>query len=323
MKNIKKEMYGDFLTCNGFYIDKNNTRFSPEGTCFSLLPEYGEGYYWVYTYDNLFAVSIQDFVFYEDMFLKYPQPLYLHVSVYDSVAGEELTPYKRLSCSCIKGHFGHNNLYQAMYHKNIPIRCTGISIMPEYYDDFLRTKYPGEYENPRNAFLSVDGRADFPELMLLLRQIRNFRSTGIAAKLYYESKVTEAISLIVQKTREEKSIYTVRNICSQDLDRLQSVASYIADHFASGIRSDTLSKIACMSTAKLKYTFKAVYQCTISEYILSKRMAQAENLLVNTDFSINQISKAVGYKKTGNFSDAFRKNTGLLPHEYRKFAASK
>jgi YesN/AraC family two-component response regulator len=31
-----------------------------------------------------------------------------------------------------------------------------------------------------------------------------------------------------------------------------------------------------------------------------------------------QITHAVGYKKSGNFSDAFHKNTGLLPHAYRK-----
>jgi AraC-like DNA-binding protein len=78
-----------------------------------------------------------------------------------------------------------------------------------------------------------------------------------------------------------------------------------------------------MSVTKLKYTFKEAYKSTISEYIVNKRLAQAEYLLVNTDLSISQVAQAVGYKKSGNFSDAFHKNTGLLPLAYRKASGEK
>jgi AraC-like DNA-binding protein len=317
MEAANKNMYEDFLVQNGFCPDETCTQFCPAGTCYTIPPERGKGYYWFYTYMNLFTVSICDLVFYEDFLIEYRQPEYLTVAFYDSVSGEELSPYKRLSCSCIRGHFGHNNIYRALMHKNIPIRFTDITVMPEYYRDYLKTKYPGEYENPQDAFLSVDGSTDFPELMLLLKQIKNHRSSGLSAKLFYESKVAEAVSLIIQKTRKTKSLYT-RKLPGQDLLGLKSVASYIDDHFAAHLSIDTLSRIACMSATKLKYTFKEAYKSTISEYILNKRLAQAEYLLVHTDLSISQIAQAVGYKKSGNFSDAFHKNTGLLPLAYRK-----
>jgi AraC-like DNA-binding protein len=96
---------------------------------------------------------------------------------------------------------------------------------------------------------------------------------------------------------------------------------YIDDHFASGIQLNTLSRIACMSMTKLKQCFKAAYSCTISEYVRDKRLAQAESLLANTDLTVSQIALSVGYKKTGNFSDVFRKNTGLLPSEYRSMTS--
>jgi AraC-like DNA-binding protein len=78
-----------------------------------------------------------------------------------------------------------------------------------------------------------------------------------------------------------------------------------------------------MSVTKLKYTFKEAYKSTISEYIVNKRLAQAEYLLVNTDLSISKVAQAVGYKKSVNFSDAFNKNTGLLPLAYRKVSTEK
>ena len=313
-------MYESFLLESGFYRDASNAGFSREGACFTLLPEKGKGHYWVYTFANLFSISVLDFVFYEDFFVEYPQPRYLDIGYYESVSGEELKPYKRLACSCIRGHIGNNNLYQALYHKNIPIRSTSISIMPEYYEDYLRAKYPGEYENPQQAFSSVDGANDFPELVFLLKQIKNCRFTGIAAKLYFESKVAEAISLIVQKTKESYPAYAVKRISQPDLASLEVVAAYINDHFAQPIHLESLAKIACMGTTKLKYTFKEAYKTTVFEYILNKRLSQAEHLLANTDLHINQISQIVGYKNASSFSAIFRKNTGLLPNEYRKLA---
>lgn len=321
MKDIRTQIHEPCLMENGCYPDDSCRLYSPEGICFSVLPEKGQGHYWAYYHENLFSIMIQDFVFYEDLFMEYRQPRYINVNCYDSVSGEEIRPYKRLSCNCINGHIGNNNLYQAVFHKNIPIRSTAIMIMPEYYEDYLRTKYPGEYKDPRSAFVSVDGRTDFPELIFLLRQVRAFRGTGISAKLYYEGKVAEAVSLIIEKTAQSKS--QVKSICGQDLDSLAYVTAYINDHFTFDIHLDQLARMACMGTTKLKYAFREVHKCTITEYIQNKKTAHAEHLLANTDMTIKQIAQVVGYKDAGRFSELFRKNMGLLPNEYRKLSALK
>ncbi|MCY9514839.1 helix-turn-helix domain-containing protein [Paenibacillus apiarius] len=323
MNDMMADMYSPCLLENGFFPDYCNERCCREGLCFSVLPEKGQGHFWVYCHDNQFSISIQNFVLYEDLHIEYQQPQYVSINYYDSVSGEELKPFKRLSCNCIKGHLGCDNLYQAVYHKNIPICSTGIVIMPEYYEDYLNAKYPGEYEDPRSAFISVDGSTDFPELVFLFRQIRNFRGTGLSAKLYYEGKVAEAVSLIIEKTSQRTFSCPMKRLSAQDLDSLASVAAYIDDHFAFDIRLDQLARIACMGTTKLKCTFKELHKCTITDYIQNRRMCQAENLLTNTDLNINQIAQIVGYANSSRFSELFRKNIGMLPNEYRKLAVSK
>lgn len=320
MTYSQKSMYETCLLENGFYRDDGNNVYPDEWICYTLSPDRGQGHYWVYYYNNLFSISIMDFSYNEDLFFEYDQPRYISINYYESVSGEELKPYKRLSSSYIKGHMGHG-CYQALYHKNIPIRCTAILIMPDYYEDYLKAKYPGEYENPLNAFLSVDGLKDFPELVFLLKQIKNCHFTGIYAKLFIESKVAEAISLIVQKTRDNPT-YSVKHTSQQDLENLATVTAYIDDHFGFDINLDQLTKIACMGKTKLKYSFKNVYKCTIYEYITNKRMSHAEHLLSNTDLSIKQISQIIGYKKASSFSDTFRKSTGILPSEYRKLSVA-
>ncbi|CAI8900175.1 DNA-binding domain-containing protein, AraC-type [Brevibacillus sp. IT-7CA2] len=322
MKDILTELHTPCLMQCGFYPDDDHGPYNREGACFSVLPEKGQGRYWTYTRDNLFSISIQDFVFYEDLFLEFQQPKYLSFNYYDSVSGEEFNPYKRLSSGCIRVHIGYHNLYRASYRKNIPIRSTAIEIMPEYYEDYLKSKYPVEYKDLRSSFITVDGMTNFAELVFLLRQIRSFRGTGIAAKLYYEGKVAEAVSLIVEKAKAHKKTHPSKSISRQDMDGLTAVTAYIDDHFSSEIHLEHLARIACMGLTKLKYTFKQANQCTITEYIQNKRMNHAEQLLTSTDLHINQIAYIVGYHNSSRFSQLFRKSTGLLPNEYRRFTVT-
>ncbi|WP_461612548.1 AraC family transcriptional regulator [Clostridium sp. Marseille-QA1073] len=318
MEDILKEIHDPCLMKYGFYLDKEYKGFNSEGITYSILSEKSSGHYWVYTHKNLFSISIHDFVFSEDIFLEYKIPEYLSISYFESGSGEEFKPYKRINCGCIRGFIGNHNLYQALFHKNIPIRSIGIEIMPEYYNDYLKTKYPGEYKNPCSAFLSIDGATNFPELVHLLKQIKNYRGTGMSAKLFYESKVAEAISLIVDKSKTLASTTPAKKISNQDMESIRTVAAYIDDHYAFDIYLEQLAKIACMGTTKFKYTFKSVYKCTITQYIQNKRMHEAEHILLNTDLNINQVAQIVGYKNASRFSKLFYKNTGLLPNEFRK-----
>ena len=81
-----------------------------------------------------------------------------------------------------------------------------------------------------------------------------------------------------------------------------------------------VASIACMSTSKLKTCFKRHTGCTVTEYIQGRRMSQAEHLLIDTDFTMGQIAQMIGYSTSSRFAELFKKNTGILPIEYRKIA---
>ena len=54
------------------------------------------------------------------------------------------------------------------------------------------------------------------------------------------------------------------------------------------------------------------------QYIIRRRMGEAQNLLISTDFSAAQIAAMVGYDSASHFSGIFRKVVGLPPAAYRK-----
>lgn len=103
-----------------------------------------------------------------------------------------------------------------------------------------------------------------------------------------------------------------------DLLALNNGTAYINDHFNCDLSVDQLCRITCMGRTKLKLAFKAVYGMSITEYIQQRRLSHAETLLAITDFTIEQVSAAVGYSNAGRFANMFKKSTGVYPAEYRK-----
>lgn len=243
-------------------------------------------------------------------------PECMSISYYKSISGHDLNPYRRLNANCIRTYIGNHSSYKSFIHKRIPIKSVGIEILPAYYINYLKEKYPDDYINLYEAFCSIDETSHFPEMQLLLNQVAEYRGNGISAKLFYEAKINEAVSLIVQHFYKysKDQIY----IGESDKEQIQNVTSYIHDHAACSLTLDQLSKIACMGQTKLKKTFKQVNCCTITEYIQQVRIGQAEFLLSNTDLNIAQIAKTVGYSNASRFAELFQRNVGILPGEYRK-----
>ena len=316
------DFYREWLTANGFVEIKPSLNFSPAGKLYLAPKGVACGYYWVYGEKNLFDIKIHDFYFFKDSFISLNTPECLSITYYNSVSGEELNPYRRLIAGCVKTFHGGHEAYTAIMHKNIPIRSVGIEVFPAYYEKYLRESYPDDYLPPHDAFSRVGQTLDFPEMSHLLRRVWNYKGEGIPAKLFYEAKVAEAVSLVYENGKSNKNDPCVK-ISKQDMDALNNVSSYINDHFNAELPLATLARIACMGTTKLKTSFKHIYHCTISEYIQQRRMSHAEMLLTSTDLTIDHVALAVGYSNAGRFAANFKNNTGLFPAEYRKMAHRK
>lgn len=91
-------------------------------------------------------------------------------------------------------------------------------------------------------------------------------------------------------------------------DRLESLAS-----------PPTLSELAelCgISVRQLTRAFRASRGCSIADYIASKRIEQAKQLLSGGE-QIKRIAHQLGFASPANFSHAFRQATTLTPRQYR------
>lgn len=151
----------------------------------------------------------------------------------------------------------------------------------------------------------------------LLLQIKEYKGIGLSAQLFFDAKASEALSYIYERHDQINKASHIK-ISQDDLENLATVSAFIQHHCSENLNIEMLSKIACMGTTKFKKYFKDYFSCTVTDYITQQRVGEAEHLLVNTDLSISQIAKAVGYETPSYFAKVFQKEKGILPLKYRK-----
>ncbi len=98
---------------------------------------------------------------------------------------------------------------------------------------------------------------------------------------------------------------------------VEKAIEYIEENYYKDIRSEDLADFCDVSSSHLSRLFSAATGATVTAYILSVRMNRAAYLLVNTDESVVDIAREVGYVDCGYFHKRFRAFFGVTPLEYR------
>lgn len=105
---------------------------------------------------------------------------------------------------------------------------------------------------------------------------------------------------------------------NQYKDILGRAVDYIDAHFTDDSLSlNMVAKEVNISANYLSAVFSQEMKSTFVEYVTSKRMAKAKELLRTTDKHSGEIALEVGYKDPHYFSFLFKKTQGLTTREYR------
>ena len=82
-----------------------------------------------------------------------------------------------------------------------------------------------------------------------------------------------------------------------------------------------LARQAHVSPAHFSRRFKQAFGESPHQYVLSRRVERAQELLRNTDLSVTDICLEVGFRSLGSFSSAFHRVAGMTPTAYRATVA--
>ena len=96
-----------------------------------------------------------------------------------------------------------------------------------------------------------------------------------------------------------------------------TVRKYIDEHFREKLTLEQLSDMVGINKYYLVHSFTRSYGISPINYLLSLRMQECRYLLQSTNFSMAEISDAVGFSSPCYFSQIFHKATGMSPREFR------
>ena len=96
------------------------------------------------------------------------------------------------------------------------------------------------------------------------------------------------------------------------------IKEYIDRHYMEPITLQDIGEALHMSPYYLSHVFKQMSGYSPVQYLLRRRIGEAQTLLITTDYSITRISEMVGYDTQSYFNLQFTKHVGMPPNKYRK-----
>jgi len=101
-------------------------------------------------------------------------------------------------------------------------------------------------------------------------------------------------------------------------NKLARVKDFVESSLDRDLTLESLAREAGYSRAHFLRMFRESTGTTPHQYVMQRRVAQAEKLLLGNELGVAEIAVACGFSSQAHLTLAFRKQTGLTPAEYRR-----
>lgn len=97
----------------------------------------------------------------------------------------------------------------------------------------------------------------------------------------------------------------------------RQIVEFIENHLDHALDLAQLAGLCALSEYHFARMFRLSFGVPPHQYVLARRLAQAQHLLRHTNNAINDIALACGFASASHFNNRFRQVVGATPSEYR------
>ena len=101
------------------------------------------------------------------------------------------------------------------------------------------------------------------------------------------------------------------------IEKFMNICNYITEHCSENINMEELANLAGFSKFHFSRLFKQFSGMSCYEYLLQKRVALAEQLLIQPDISITEAAMLSGFNSLSTFNRVFKSHKNCTPSEYK------
>ncbi|ETI69923.1 transcriptional regulator, AraC family protein [Neobacillus vireti LMG 21834] len=166
---------------------------------------------------------------------------------------------------------------------------------------------------PKKYSPVIQNRGCYHEVGTLMGMLHtNFLSRSPSTELEYHLLCSLLLTIREIVMREESE----EEQKEQELGHL--IQSYIDEHYIEDISLQDIADELNMNQYYISHAFKSTTGLSPMQYVIRRRIGEAQSYLLNTDKTVTEIAYIVGYNSASNFNNAFKKMIGMSPQRYRK-----
>ncbi len=134
-----------------------------------------------------------------------------------------------------------------------------------------------------------------------------------------KADVLKLLVIVGRYFRESVSSQSeAKEVFDRHRDAIRKAIDYIDAHYAEQISIEDISRVSLLSQSYFSYLFKLITNRTFVEYLNTKRVEHAMDLLKNTDRLVAEICYDSGFQNVNHFNRTFKAAAGLSPSEFRR-----
>ncbi|MGC6586372.1 helix-turn-helix domain-containing protein [Paenibacillus sp. Dod16] len=157
------------------------------------------------------------------------------------------------------------------------------------------------------------------EVGVLSGELRDQLSESKDHMLAGAATLEELQSRISDQLTETYRTYVALSETKSYRAMISEMKHYIEEHFEDpDLSLKHLSDRFQISGKYASYLFKMEYDMKFVDFLVQLRMKRAEELLAETEFSIQEIAEKIGYANAITFGRVFKRTAGVTPGDYRK-----
>lgn len=197
-----------------------------------------------------------------------------------------------------------------------------LSIPFEQFQEFLPTdqslfcNFKKAITGGKFASLRKENAVIRHKLYQIITDICQTKPDEEVKRLFIRGKVFELLSVQLQNLCSSCDPVTVIN--KDILEKMYVLKDFMLAHLGEYHSLKNLAKLAGTNEYTLKKEFKELFGDTVFGYWNTLKMEKAQQLLIQQEKSIAEISEIVGYKNPQHFSTAFKRKFKMAPSEFRK-----
>jgi len=169
------------------------------------------------------------------------------------------------------------------------------------------------------VYIPMAGRLSFMDrIIVLMKQLQD------SDKRYHNALLNDSLTCaIVYELYCQGTVYKKYNGQKKSMQVYNDIVDYISYHACENIRVPEIAAYFGYNEKYLSTLFKAQSGISLKQFMLRAKMDVAKAELTDTNHSISQIAYNVGFNDTHNFTNSFKKITGLSPSAYRESYAKR